>query len=239
MGTHPIFESDFDCLTVMKNDLTKREQLSYAGMTDKRDDLLIELNAACQRTFGLGVYSAKGTGEHVVMGQLDQTRAFLTKLSQKLPDPNKEQDHKLELLKIVLQVILFKQNALNREDLYKMFANFGTDGENERVRMSGATRERQKTPRQLVQHWEKYGWLVCSGQKRKIGVYSWGAKALLEFDPVDMIEETRVNLDDKGTSRESLYKAHFANTIEQMKGARQALLTSNDRCTAESEQMQN
>ena len=79
-----------------------------------------------------------------------------------------------------------------------MFANLGTDGENERVRMSGATRERQKTPRQLVQHWEKYGWLVCSGQKKKIGVYSWGAKALLEFDPVDMIEKTRVNLDDKG-----------------------------------------
>ena len=102
----------------MKNDLTKRElkatliaghlvkrdQLSYAGMTDKRDDLLIELDAACQRTFGLGVYAAKGTGEHVIIGQLDQTRAFLSKLSQKLPDPNKEQDHKLELLKIVLQV---------------------------------------------------------------------------------------------------------------------------------------
>ena len=80
-----------------------------------------------------------------------------------------------------------------------MFVNMGTDGENERVRMSGATRERQKTPRQLVQHWEKYGWLVSTGQKnKKTGFFSWGPKALIEFDPVDMIEKTRVNLDDKG-----------------------------------------
>ena len=83
--------------------LIKRDQLNYAGMTQSKNEILGDLDRDCQRAFGLGVYASKNT-DHVIMGQLDQTRAFLTKLTQKMPDQKREQDHKLELLQIVLQV---------------------------------------------------------------------------------------------------------------------------------------
>merc|ERR1711972_1298403 len=36
MGTHPIFESDFDCLTAMVQRLTYRRTLSYNTSSNKR-----------------------------------------------------------------------------------------------------------------------------------------------------------------------------------------------------------
>jgi len=39
MGTHPIFESDFDCLTDLKQNGVSRAQNGYADYDEKRDEV--------------------------------------------------------------------------------------------------------------------------------------------------------------------------------------------------------
>ena len=46
----------------------------------------------------------------------------------------------------------------------------------------------------------------------------------MEFDPAEMVEKFRDNLDPNGARAAALYKAHFAKTIEDLKAARENLL---------------
>ena len=44
------------------------------------------------------------------------------------------------------------------------------------------------------------------------------------FDPVEMVEKFRLNLDNKGASKEQLYKAHFQSTVDEIVAARELMI---------------
>ena len=139
-----------------------------------------------------------------------------------------------------LQIILFKRNELTREDYNKFMCNFGTDSVKSKVVMSGDTILQQKTPPQLIIEWLKFGWLISSGKKNTLEetfryfifieiftiLYSWGPRSMVLFDPVEMVEKFRLNLDKKGGSKEQLYKAHFQSTVDKIVEARELMMNS-------------
>ena len=47
----------------------------------------------------------------------------------------------------------------------------------------------------------------------------------MEFDPAEMVEKFRDNVDPNATRAAALYKAHFAKTIEDLRATRENLLT--------------
>ena len=50
----------------------------------------------------------------------------------------------------------------------------------------------------------------------------------MEFDPVEMVDKFRDNVDPNGARAAALYKAHFAKTIDALKLARENLLNSDN-----------
>ena len=64
--------------------------------------------------------------------------------------------------------------------------------------------------------------------------FSWGPKSIMEFDPVEMVEKFRDNVDPNGAKAAALYKAHFAKTINDLKVARENLLNPTTNATPNS-----
>merc|ERR1712131_65073 len=200
--------------------IIKREQIKI-NERGNRDALIKEINDSCKRTFGMNLINSHG---HAFLSHSDSNKDFLRKLNEHVKRPE-DTDPKRDLLVIILQIMLFKSNELSRAEIEQIFANFGCDGPNERVQVSAAHRDHQKTPRQLIQHWEKFGWLISTGKKTgPTTAYSWGPKSIMEFDPAEMVEKFRDNVDPNGARAAALYKAHFAKTIEDLKAARENLL---------------
>jgi len=54
MGTHPIFESDFDCLTEFKMALTRAIYANYLGRLSYRDGLALQQALVNQHKSGNG-----------------------------------------------------------------------------------------------------------------------------------------------------------------------------------------
>jgi len=206
--------------------ITKKEQVrTNTGYLDsaKKNALIDELKNDFLGKFGTTIIENHG---HVILSNTKHTTDFLGKLQEKISAP-KTQDPKKNILQIVLMIILFKRNELTREDYNKFMCNFGTDSVKSKVVMSGDTILQQKTPPQLITEWLKFGWLISSGKKNTLEeTFSWGPRSMVLFDPVEMVEKFRLNLDKKGGAKEQLYKAHFQSTVDKIVEARELMMNS-------------
>merc|ERR1711976_302611 len=105
MGTHPIFESDFDCLTDLEHkmpetkkveDKAKREEfrryLDQAGIVDQLTQFLVSLYEEPEKPTDAVGYMKKALGNGPDAADVESLRVKIEELSKKLEEANNRAD---------------------------------------------------------------------------------------------------------------------------------------------------
>merc|ERR1712131_545911 len=77
MGTHPIFESDFDCLTDLSDKMTKVKASELRG--ESKDELTKQLNEFKQELNNLRVAKVSGSGAPSKLGRIRDVRKSISR----------------------------------------------------------------------------------------------------------------------------------------------------------------
>merc|ERR1712131_476560 len=244
MGTHPIFESDFDCLTEMTR--SSRGSISSAHNSSIDESTQEESKSSkLHRTLlisGIIKKPEQLRGTNLSNKDRDKfwkkskdeiERCFGNRVTAAI-ERYREKMRLDEIvtpvevcLRVILQCIVFNANRLAREDVVEIFTNMGFQ-ENKLERLLNMKKIDTVMRDYVAGGYLEFNPSVRGEKGKKDGSYSWGERAKMEFDARDMVMNFQSRIDPRGRGREDLYKMHCKAVIEQFEAFKKAQLEKAD-----------